>query len=314
MDDGGFGMLVLTILPQQTVAAGNDTPIHEPRLGGQADFEGCQRRRSVAGLFIPSVFSFPYFLRTATLINENGSFRYDGSRSSIPVRCGRPGRRNQLKLIPEKTMPLMNRSTARRCVASAACLSIAIAVSPLPVFAQEARIQVLGVGGDDVPEGIRESVLDGVSSMSFSMASPGGNISFGGGPMGGINPNNQSQLFQLLSNESVRKELDLSEEQIVGVETIQKATQKRFSELLKAKLMAGGPGGPISLGGDDFQKIMDQNREQAEAAIEEILLPKQMDRIRQLAYQIDIQQNGGIGEALTTGRLGEEIGVHEDQK
>ncbi|MFN3193333.1 MAG: hypothetical protein ACE361_22670 [Aureliella sp.] len=212
-------------------------------------------------------------------------------------------------------MPFFQSSASfSRSTAAATCMALAVALAPMAAPAQEARIQVLGVGGDEASDELRESVLDGVSSMSFSMAAPGGSISFGGGPMGGINPNNQSQLFQLLSNESVRRELDLSEEQIAGVETIQKETQKRFSELLKVKLMAGGAGGPISLGGDDFQKIMDKNREQAEAAIEEILLPKQMDRIRQLAYQIDIQQNGGIGEALTSGRLGEEIGVHEDQK
>ena len=42
-------------------------------------------------------------------------------------------------------------------------------------------------------------------------------------------------------------------------------------------------------------------------------MPAQLERVRQLAYQVEIWQEG-IGISLTDGRLGSEIGVHEGQK
>ncbi len=198
--------------------------------------------------------------------------------------------------------------TTRPCLG----LVAALLVFPLSaVRAQEAQIQVLGFGSGEMTEEMREGLADRAASMSFSMASPGGAISLGG-PVGGVDPNSRSQLFNLLSNESVRHELQLSEEQYGGVQKIMKASQARMTELIRASIETQRDGGAIRLGGEDFMAMREENQAQAEAAIEEILLPEQLKRVRQLAYQVEIS-NVGIAEALTEGRLGEEIGVHEDQ-
>ncbi|MEM7473572.1 MAG: hypothetical protein AAF483_01130 [Planctomycetota bacterium] len=174
--------------------------------------------------------------------------------------------------------------------------------------AQEAQIQILGVGDSEATESIAEG------AMSFSFASPGSSFSLGSS-LGGVDPNNRSQLFSLLSNESVRNELKLSEEQYAGAQKIMKESQKRMSKLLSAKLIASRQnGGPIQFGGGEFQEMMEENQKQSETAIEEILLPAQLERVQQLAYQIDVQQEGGMGDSLVNGRLGEEIGVYDDQK
>ncbi len=135
----------------------------------------------------------------------------------------------------------------------------------------------------------------------------GGGMSFGGSSMFGVDPNNRSALFNLLANESVRRELQLTDDQFKGVQKIQQETQKRMSEVLRANMAAGNP--PAA----GVRELMEEGRKTAEGAIEEILLPEQLNRVRQLAYQVEISQLG-LGESLTSGRLGKEIDVHEDQK
>ncbi len=162
-------------------------------------------------------------------------------------------------------------------------------------------IQVLSVGSasPDVASGVASSITRGFS---------GGGISF---QSMGVDPSDRSQLFNLLSNESVRNELKLTEGQFGGVKKIMSEASKRITEMLTQARTQGG--GRIQLNGGQFGELMKANRAEAEAAIEEILLPEQLDRIRQLAYQIEVSQEG-LGESLVNGRLGREIGVHDDQK
>lgn len=175
---------------------------------------------------------------------------------------------------------------------------------PAAARAQGTAIQI--IGGSELSEALTDG---GEVSMSF------GGPSFSmGTPIGMVNPKSRSELFNLLTNESVRKELKLSEEQYEGAQKIMKASQKRMSDLLKAQMSKKDGGGILSFGGADFRELMEENREQAESAIEEILLPAQLERVQQLGYQIDIHQEGGTGESLVNGRLGEEIGVREEQK
>ncbi len=60
-------------------------------------------------------------------------------------------------------------------------------------------------------------------------------------------------------------------------------------------------------------ELIAESRKQSEAALEEILLPNQLKRIRQLAYQVEIAKLG-LSESLTDGRLGKDIGVNDNQK
>ena len=158
------------------------------------------------------------------------------------------------------------------------------------------------------PEGSQDGKQPRISVGGLSgVALDSGGAMLGGGTVFGVDPNNRSALFNLLANESVRRELQLKEEQIASVQKIQQETQKRMSEVMRANMAAGNP--PVN----GVRELMEEGRKTAESSIEEILLPEQLARVRQIAYQIEIAQVG-LGESLTSGRLGKEIDVHDDQK
>ncbi len=85
-------------------------------------------------------------------------------------------------------------------------------------------------------------------------------------------------------------------------------SQKRISETVRANMAAGK--GNFGAG---ISELVAESRKASEAAIEEILLPEQLSRVRQLAYQVEIAQLG-LGEGAHIGTVGKEIDVHEDQK
>lgn len=191
-----------------------------------------------------------------------------------------------------------------------ACLgSVLVATTSLAQDTQVSGVQVLSIGsGEGMSEALRERLSSGAS---FSFAAPSSSISLGG--IGGVNPNDRSQLFNLLSNESVRRELQLTDEQYGGAKKIMQESQERVQKSIQAQMSARQEGTALRIGGPEFRNMMQENQQAAEAAIEEILLPEQLERIRQLAYQVEVSQTG-LGEALVSGRLGKEIDVHEDQK
>lgn len=136
-----------------------------------------------------------------------------------------------------------------------------------------------------------------------------GNISIGGlGTSLGINPDSKSSLFRMLGNESVRSELKLTEQQRTSAQRILDESNQRMSDLVKKSIREGR-----GINGTQIAEFTSASRKEAEAAIEEILLPAQLKRIRQLAYQVEVSRSG-LGEALTTGRLGKEVGVTDNQK
>ncbi|MCR9295641.1 MAG: hypothetical protein NXI32_23225 [bacterium] len=210
-------------------------------------------------------------------------------------------------------MPHPRTFTAIRSLMASSSLALLAAFSPHSM-GQEARVQVLGFAGEEFSEASQEGAAAPIAGIAIAAAD--GAFSLGGMPLGagpgGMDPNDRSQLFNLLSNTSVRAELQLTEEQIAGVRQIIQASQQRLSEHVREAMAArrNSGGGAIRL---ELQDMMRDNREQAEAAIEEILLPEQLNRVRQLAYQVEISREG-LGEALVSGRLGNEIGVHDDQK
>ncbi len=183
---------------------------------------------------------------------------------------------------------------------------------------QTVEIQGIRIGsvdeGDDAQASTGAAIaIDGLSGgvSSFSIGGPAGFLPLGGGLVGGVDPDNRSQLFDLLSNQSVRRELKLTEQQIEGVQLIMRESGKRMQTQIRAAMedMKEGDGN-LKL---DFGQLMKEKQTEAENAIEEILLPEQLKRVRQLAYQIEVASEG-LGESLVNGRLGKDIGVYDDQK
>lgn len=122
-------------------------------------------------------------------------------------------------------------------------------------------------------------------------------------------PNNQLSLASFLTNESVAKEIGIDAEQ-----------RPEVRKLLDAS------GGSLSIGvihGDrttikkmtkeEVQTLFAKQRLERESSLSEIVDPNQLRRLKEVAYQIEIARVG-MGEALTNGFLGAEIGVEVYQK
>lgn len=170
-------------------------------------------------------------------------------------------------------------------------------------WAQDVQIlKYQDVSGPENRQGqAKDSIRSAISIGGFSTM--GGSFS-----IGGIDPNNSSALFGLLANESVRQELELSDAQFESANAIMRGSSQRLSDLVKSNVSEGK-----SMKTAGVKELVEELKLQAEEAIEEILLPSQMKRIRQLAYQIEIAQDG-LAESLTSGRLGNDIGVVDNQK
>jgi Spy/CpxP family protein refolding chaperone len=143
----------------------------------------------------------------------------------------------------------------------------------------------------------------------------GGRGGFGGGfggPGGGFGGGGASQLLQ---DESVRKELDLVDEQVSKLQDI--ATKLR--EDVQASLQGIDFGSFRDLSEEARNAKMAEIREKADKItaegqkeIDAVLLPHQRERLKQLMVQS--QMRFGADRALTGGTLAEELGITAEQK
>ncbi|MFO1065737.1 MAG: hypothetical protein U0892_17890 [Pirellulales bacterium] len=194
--------------------------------------------------------------------------------------------------------------------------SALVSASPAMLQAQEGtqvqQVQVFGFGTGEGGAG-GENI-----KASIGIGGPGGVTIVGGnGPavfstesfgLGGVNPNNNAAIFNLLSNASVAKELKLTEDQIAGAKKIMTESGTKISQVVRQAMQEGRNMRDIGL-----RELVQENQKASEAALEEILLPGQLKRLRQIAYQVEVAQIG-LSDALTGGRLGTEVGVTDNQK
>lgn len=152
--------------------------------------------------------------------------------------------------------------------------------------------------------------------VTDAMAQPGGRGGRRGGP-GGAGPaggrmgaagrmgGGGSQF--LLRREDVRKDLELSDEQIEQLEKLSEGREPIDREALRSELE----------GLSDDQRIEKMRERREETAKEndeklrEILLPHQMERLKQITAQLSAQ---GGSRSLTGGRLADQLGITDEQK
>lgn len=121
----------------------------------------------------------------------------------------------------------------------------------------------------------------------------------------GPDTNDPADLTQLLNDAQVRSELErtkqsLSKEQLSGLDVI----RNNFVNRLTVEELRQVP---------DLELFLAAQRSNHMAAIEELLLPGQLKRLKEVASRIEIAIVG-YGSALDCGRLGELVGVYENQK
>ncbi len=194
------------------------------------------------------------------------------------------------------------RTSARRFRFVIGCLSIALGCAASTIFdaaklsAQDvvSDVQIITAGEGPVFK------VNGSGPVPVAISSSVGAL--------GVDPNNKSNLLRLLENESIKRELKLTEQQQQGAKRISEEANRQMRDSLREMIQSGK-----SVRDPAMATMMAENRQKMEGALEEILLPEQLKRIRQLAYQVEIARIG-LGESLTDGRLGKEIGVTDNQK
>jgi len=128
----------------------------------------------------------------------------------------------------------------------------------------------------------------------------GGFGGFGGGGGGGV---------MLLFDENVRKDLGVTEDQMTKLQEAQQKSGEKMRELFQ---------GLQDLSQEERQaKFADIQKEMTkinDAIQKEVLLPKQIERLKQIGVQSRLNRGGGTAEALVSEDIAKELGITDAQK
>ncbi len=151
------------------------------------------------------------------------------------------------------------------------------------------------------------------SSMTFSGNGEGGESNFEiftGGDIGGWMPGaSRMDPMSLLSNEDVREELELVGDQLGKYQDAQKELQEQIKE--KSKAFANGKLDPSEMGA--IAKEIAQLQKSGQEKLQSMLLPHQMERLRQVALQMEMKRRGA-GNTLLSKEMMEELEIDDAQK
>ena len=143
---------------------------------------------------------------------------------------------------------------------------------------------------------------DGESSFEiFTGGDLGGNWMPGGS--GTIDP------LSLLDNKDVREELELVGDQLDEFRAAQQLVREQISE--KAKSLVGGKLDPSQMGA--LAKEIAELKKGSQKQLESLLLPHQLERLRQVALQIQMKKRGAAN-TLVSEKVAEELGIDAAQK
>ncbi|MEM7453585.1 MAG: hypothetical protein AAF456_04440 [Planctomycetota bacterium] len=165
-----------------------------------------------------------------------------------------------------------------------------------------------GDGGFAAPMIISSSSDDGSGSVMSSMRimSPGdgqtmmfsGDAPFFGG----------GDDFSMLQNPSVQKDLELVDDQLEQVLDM----QRRHGEQIRDAL-GDIRNGITPEGVERLQETIAALKDRQKDELNDLLLPHQQERLRQVALQMQMQSRGTAG-ALTSEQFAEELGITDEQK
>lgn len=151
-----------------------------------------------------------------------------------------------------------------------------------------------------------ETLGSGEGPAIRMMAAPGAGFSFSGGgdfSMPAPDP------WSLLGNPSVQKDLELVGDQLQRVKDMQAEMGRQMKEKI-GDLSKGGIGPERFAGlGELMKKLRAEQKEQ----LSSVLLPHQIDRLKQVALQTHMKQSG-TANALASELVAEELGISDDQK
>lgn len=120
---------------------------------------------------------------------------------------------------------------------------------------------------------------------------------FGGGGLSGV-----------LMREDVRKELELVDDQVAELQKLAESRRGRMGEMFSGLRDIEDRDQRMT----KMRELMEKAQAETEKEIGKILLPHQLKRAKQLAFQQRLR--GGAGRALSGGPLADELGVTEAQQ
>lgn len=151
------------------------------------------------------------------------------------------------------------------------------------------------------------------SRMSFSGDGEGGSPTFevitGGDMMGDMFPGGKVDPLSLLDNKGVREELELVGDQLEKYQQAQKELKEKIME--KTKLLTSGDMDPATLG--SLAKELGEMKRAGQQQMEAMLMPHQLDRLKQVALQMQMKRRGAA-KTLLSDQVAEELGIDEAQK
>lgn len=173
---------------------------------------------------------------------------------------------------------------------------------------QAIQIQSVEIGGD--PE---NSFIDsGVFSFSTGDLGSGAAIRMAT-PMGMGNP----AMMNLLQNKSIRDEIELVDDQYKKIQDFYKARQasimKEVQSMINPALSGDGKKSnrSVQLRGNKIKEMIAKQQEESEEKLKDLLLPHQLKRLQQVSHQVRMKNSGALN-ALTQGKLKEELGLTEE--
>ena len=122
-------------------------------------------------------------------------------------------------------------------------------------------------------------------------------------------PNPWSGSIRWLYTESVKKDLELVDEQTEKINQIRTDLQKETSEMYKK--MSGLSREERT---ERYREMYKELAEKVEKQIGEVLLPEQMLRLKQISLQMQLRSYYGLGQTLSGGDLAESLDISERQK
>jgi hypothetical protein len=209
----------------------------------------------------------------------------------------------------------MLRTTLKSIVAVGVCLggfhsSAVVAQEGEPAVSED--VMEIQMAVDD--ESGAGPIVISSSRMAFSDDPEGGESSFQiftGNDIGGDWMPNGGAIdpLTLLDNESVREELELVGDQLDKYKDAQTQLREEIGE--KAKSLAGGRLSPAEMG--EVAKEIAELQKGRQTKLESMLLPHQLERLKQVAVQIQMKKRGAANTLLSD-QMTEELGIDEAQK
>ena len=115
--------------------------------------------------------------------------------------------------------------------------------------------------------------------------------------------------MQYLYGDPIRKELELVDKQRQQLDQIRKEIQDETSSLYKRLQDV-----PAEQRQQKYMDMYKELGEKTEKRVREVLLPHQLDRLRQIRVQMQIRNSYSAGQMLSSAELADELKITEEQK